>query len=217
MLKRNGQLCQHSVPDYSARLTDSEFLAYNAVFNSVEDDFKEFSSVTDSVSELENSLPRMLDSFSLPADSVPQLVEGHDGAQWQVVASLLRVRGSQMLACKRSVEQKVEFAIVEHFDPNSPLAKAQGAYDVQITSNDPRTLLGDFIERQRSTLELYAGDIAALAQEKAAEKYPGQDLSRVVKAISQRCTKKISATQAIAPRQANKQVEEMRVVPSRRP
>jgi hypothetical protein len=211
MLKRNGNNCQHSVPDYSGRLTDGEFLAYNGVFNSIEDDFKEFASVTDAVIGIENSLPRLLDSFSLPTESAPQLIESPDGSQWQVATPLLRVRGSEVLACKRQVEQRIEYAIVERFDPNSPLAKAQGACDVQMTSHDPRTLLNDFMERQRETLKLYADDIVGIAQERAEEKYPGQDLGRVIKAISQRCTKRISGSQTVAPAQGRKQNEGMRV------
>ena len=31
MLKKHGQICQHSVPEYSGRLTDGEFAAYNAM------------------------------------------------------------------------------------------------------------------------------------------------------------------------------------------
>lgn len=211
MLKRNSQFCQHSVPDFAGRLTDSEFLAYNSVFNSIENDFKEFSAVAEGVAAVEASQPRLLDAFSLPAESMPEMIEGQDGTQWRVVAPLLRARGMEVVACKRSVEEREEFAIVERFDPNSPLARAQGACDVQMTGADAGALLKDFTEGQREALRLYADDIVAVAQERGAEKYSGQDLARVVKAISQRCTARIVAAQTVVPIQSQKQNEGMRV------
>ena len=61
MLKRNGQPCQRTVPDYSGRLTDFEFLAYNTVFTSVEEDFKQLSAITDSLTDLERAFARVLE------------------------------------------------------------------------------------------------------------------------------------------------------------
>lgn len=212
MLKRNGQPCQRSVPDYSGRLTDFEFLAYNTVFTSVEEDFKQLSSVTDSLTDLERSFPRLLEASEGAMDSFNEVVPDGTGKQWAVVAPLLKFRRTELLFCKRMVEGKEnEFAVVERLDPNSPLAQAKGVWQLQMKSNDARLLLQDFVEGERQTTQLYAQDIAGIARDVLDEKYPDQDLGRVVKAIAQRCSKKISTEEKVVPAQSRKRVESIRV------
>jgi len=208
MLKRNGQPCQHSVPDYSGRLTDREFEAYKSLFGSVEGDFKELSNIGQGLAELEKSLPRLLETIS---SATSRTVEGQDGSEWKIIAPLPNTQHGEMLWCKRQLGEKEEFAIVERFDPNSPLAKAQGEFDVQMTDNDPLRLLRDFITARRDASQLFANDIIATVQEQAAEKYPGQDLNRVLEAISHRCTKSVAPEQTVTPAQTRKQSEGMHV------
>jgi hypothetical protein len=211
MLKRNGQMCEHAVPDYSGRLTDAEFAAYNSVFTAVESEFKELSSITGSLGQMQQKMPRLLEGTAAREESSQRTVEGQDGSKWNVVAPLLQMRRGEIVWCQRNVAGNSEFAVVERFDPNSPLAKAQGPCEFQMTGNNARALLQDFIEGQRGALQMYASDIVAAAQEKADEKYPGQDLSRVIDALSQRCTKQISVEQTESPSQARKQTEGVRV------
>ena len=211
MLKRNGQMCEHAVPDYSGRLTDAEFAAYNSVFTAVESDFKEFSSITDSLGQIKEKMPRLLEGTPAPGDSGQRMVEGPDGTKWAVVAPLLQMRAGEIVWCQRNVAGKSEFAVVERFNPDSALARAQGPCEVQMTGNNACALLQDFVQGQREALQMYASDIVAAAQEKADEKYPGQDLSRVMDALSQRCTKQISVEQMEAPAQSRKQTEGIRV------
>lgn len=211
MFKRNGQLCEHTVPDYSGRLTDAEFLAYNSVFGAVENHFNDLSTITNALGELEKSFPRLLNAASTPRDKGGESIEGPNGSQWEVLAPLVKMQGSEMLWCKGRGEGGDEFAVVQRLDPDSPLAKAQGACDVQMTGNDAQTLLRDFIQAQREALGLFAIDIVADAQEKTAEKYPGQNMDRVVKAVEARCAKKISSEQTTAPVQARSQREGMHV------
>lgn len=208
MLKKHGQLCQHSVPDYSGRLTDSEFEAYNSVFASIEGDFKELASITGDIAQLEKSLPEFLKRISSP---VSQSVGGQDGSEWEVIAPLPDTKHGEMLWCKRQIGDMEEFAVVERFDPNSPFATAQGEFDVQMTDSDPMRLLRDFINARRDTAQLFANDIIATAQEQAAEKYPGEDLNRVLEAISNHCTKSISPEQSVPPAQVRRQGEGMHV------
>lgn len=192
MLKRNGQSCQRTVPDYPGRLTDFEFLAYNTVFSSVEDSYQELSLLSDSIARTERSFSDMLAAGSARSEEGSrEVVAEKNGAKWEVVSSLLKQRRSELLFCKRGVSGANEFAIVEKLAPNSPMAKAHGTWFVHQTSDDARLLLQEFIENERQTLDLYANDIVASAQEKIEEKYPAEDMSRVIKAISVRCMKKI--------------------------
>lgn len=211
MLKRNGQPCQRTVPDYSGRLTDFEFLAYNTVFSSVEEDFKQLSAITDSLTDLDRSFPRLLEASEGAADSFREVVPDQTGKQWSVVAPVLQFRRTELLFCKRFIEGENEFGIVERLDPNSPLAQAKGVWQLLMTSNDPRLLLQDFMEGERQTLQLYAQDIVAMSREAIEEKFPDRDLGRVVKAISQRCSKKISTEEQVIPIQARKRAESIRV------
>ena len=211
MLKRNGQLCEHTVPGYSGRLTDTEFAAYNSVFTAVETDFKDLSSITGSLGQMKEMMPRLLEGTFASGDLSKRMVEGPDGTKWTAVAPLLQMRASEIVWCRRDVAGKSEFAVVEHFDPNSALAKAQGPSEIQMTGNNARALLQEFVQGQHEALQMYATDIVAAAQEKANEKYPGQDLTRVMDALSQRCTKQISVEKMESPAQARKQTEGVRV------
>ena len=210
MMKRNGQPCEHIVPKYSGRLTDAEFLAYNSVFGAVEGDFKELSTVASALDEVEKSFSKFVNAATVSPEIAPEVVEAA-GAKWDVVKPLLKVAGSEMLWCKRRVEGAADYGIVERLDPDSPLARAQGACSLQMTSLDAPTLLRDFLREQRETLGLYANDIIAEAHERIAEKYPGQDMDRVAKAVEARCAKEISSEQATAPTQARTRREGMRV------
>lgn len=211
MLKRNGQPCERSVPDYPGRLTDFEFLAYGTVFDSISVDYKQVSSVNAALDEIEHSLGRLVDACLGPERKEPEIVPARDGPYWQAVAALLTLDRTSFLLCRRENNCEREFSIVEQLDPNSPLAKAKGTWQVQMTSNDPRLLLQDFVEGERQTLQLYARDLVAIARETVEQKYPGQNLSRVIKAISQRCLKAVSGEEVVPIRHVTKQSEGVRV------
>ncbi len=208
MLKKHGQICQHSVPEYSGRLTDGEFAAYNAVFASVKDDFKELVRIADGLGQLEKSMPSFLKKLS---SSSSRSLIGQDGSEWQILAPLPVTPSGEMLWCKRQFGEMEEFAVVERFDPSSPLAMAQGEFDVQMTDSDPLRLLRDFINARRDAAQLFANDIIATAKEQVAENHPGEDLNRVLDAISQRCTKTILTEERISSSQARRQGEGMHV------
>ena len=210
MFKRKGQLCEHTVPDYSGRLTDAEFLAYNSVFSSVENDFNEFSRVANALGEVEKSFAQFVDAASAPRNTESESGEAA-GAKWDVIKPLLKVEGSEMLWCKRHVQGAADYAIVERLDPESPLARAQGACSLQMTGLDAQTLLRNFLHEQREALGLYSNDIVAEAQERIAEIYPGQNMDRVANAVEARCAKKISSEQAMAATQGRTRHGGMRV------
>lgn len=210
MMKRNGQLCEHTVPDYSGRLTDAEFLAYNSVFGAVENDFKELSTVANALVEVEKSFAQLVKAASVPPEAATEVVEAA-GVEWEAIKPLLKVEGSEMLWCRRHVEGAADYAIVERLDANSPLAQAQGTSSLQMTGLDASSLLRNFLHEQREALGLYANDIVADAHERLAEKYPGQDMDRVAKAIEARCAKQISSERMTTQAQTPSRREGMRV------
>jgi hypothetical protein len=208
MLKKQGQICQHSVPEYSGRLTDAEFAAYNDVFDSIRGDFEELVGIANQLGQLEKSFPSFFEKLSSPS---PQSLTGEDGSEWTILAPLPITPSGEMLWCKRQFGDLEEFAVVECFDPASPLAVARGQFDVQMTDSDPLRLLRDFINARRDAAQLFANDIIATAKEQAAENHPGENLNRVLDAISQRCTKSLSANERISPVQARRQGEGVHV------
>ena len=197
MLKRNGQPCQRSVPDYSGRLTDFEFLAYNTLFDSIKKDFMQLSEISQSLMDLERSLPRIVEASESPIHVFDEIVPDELGNQWRRVASVLKLRKAELLFCKRQVEGEQEFSIVERLDPKSVLAQVKGVWQVQMTSNDARLLLQDFLEGERRTLKLYGQDIVAGARAAIEEKYPANDLSRVIKAIAERCANQVETAEKV--------------------
>lgn len=211
MLKRNGQLCHRSVPDYAGRLTDAEFLAYNAVFTSVEEDFKQLSAVTDSLTDVERAFPRLIEASEGASNSFSEVVADQTGKQWAVISPLLKLRRTELLFCKRLIEGEPEFSIIQRFDPESPLAKAHGVWQWLMMSDDPRLLLQGFIETERQVSLLYARDIEAITREAIKQRYPSLDPSRVIKAIAQRFAKKVSTEEQVVPVQVRRRSEGVRV------
>jgi len=211
MLKRNGQLCHRSVPDYAGRLTDFEFLAYSTVSASVDEDFKRLSAITDSLTDVERAFPRLLEASEGASNSFSEVVADQTGKQWSVIAPLLKLRRTELLFCKRFIEGEPEFAVIQRLDPDSALARARGVWQLQTASNDPRVLLQDFVEGERQTAQLYAQDLVATAREAVEQKYPDQNLSRVVKAIAQRFAKKISTEEQVVPVQVRRRSQGVRV------
>jgi hypothetical protein len=92
-----------------------------------------------------------------------------------------------MLLCSRDIDGQKQFGVVEKFDPNSPYARVHGDTDLQMTGNNAFVLLQNYVESERSVLQLFRKDIEATVEENLSEKFPGQNHSRVVRAISARC------------------------------
>ena len=92
-----------------------------------------------------------------------------------------------MLLCSRDHEGEQQFGVVEKFDPNSPYARVQSDTDLQMTGSNAFVLLQNYVESERSVLQLFRKDIEATVEENLSEKFPNQNHSRVVRAISARC------------------------------
>jgi len=106
-----------------------------------------------------------------------------------------------LLLCSRQTEQGAQFGVVEQFAHNSIYAQAHGDTDLLMTSNRASLLLQDYVESERRVLQMFHKDIEATVEQTLAEKFPDQDNSRVVKAISARCGAKVSAKNENAPAQ----------------
>ena len=109
-----------------------------------------------------------------------------------MVKSLVKTSRSELLFCSRALDEGREFAVFEKFDPNSAYAQAQGNPELLLTGDNAVGLLEVYLESERHMLQLVKQNIEAAVEESLAEKFPGEDHSRVVRAISARCDKCIS-------------------------
>jgi hypothetical protein len=116
------------------------------------------------------------------------------GDQWHVIKNLIKTSRSEVLFCSRALDEGREFAVFEKFDPNSAYAQAQGNPELLLTDGNAARLLQNYVESERAMLHLVKQNVEAAVEESLAEKFPGEDHSRVVRAISVRCAKCISPT-----------------------
>lgn len=194
MLKRNGEVCQHEVPEYPGLLTDSEQKAYTEAIASVEKLLTEFNAGATALSEVEKQIPK-LEKFVAgdTAENTQSVVIRWQDTEWQIRRTLFKSARSELLLCSREAGPEKEFGIVERLNPNSLYAQAHGGSDLLMTSNNPSLLLQDYLEDERRVLQMFREDIEATVEETLAEKFPGENHSRVVKAISARCGNQKSA------------------------
>ena len=195
MLKRNGEVCQAEVPDYPGRLTATEKRAYSAAATTIEGHLHELAEAARALSTVEKEIPQWKAEFN--DTSAAPILEGMDkptaGDQWHVIKSLVKTSRSELLFCSRALDEGREFAVFEKFDPNSAYAQAQGNPELLLTGDNALGLLEVYLESERRMLQLVKQNIEADVEESLTEKFPGEDHSRVVKAISARCDKCISS------------------------
>lgn len=180
MLKRNGENCEHQVPNYPGLLTASEYKAYQSAIPVVAEQVRLYNERTKILTEIENQTSEIAVKVMKQSD-VP-LVDA-----WQLRHTLFKSGRGEMQLCSRHAGGKEIFGIIERFDPNSPYAKAQGESEEIMRANNPYLALQNFVESERHVLELFRKDIKATVEEKLSESFPKLDASRVVKAIGAQC------------------------------
>ena len=194
MLKRNGEDCEHAVPNYPGRLTASEFKAYNVAVPLVAVEVRMFNERAATLTEIEKQSARTAEQVtSQVARDLPSLtVKGTPESEWKIRHVLIKSARSEMLLCSRDNEGEQQFGIVEKFDPQSPFARVHGDTDLRMTGNNAFVLLQNYVESERSVLQLFRKDIEATVEENLSEKFPNQNHSRVVRAISARCGNQVT-------------------------
>lgn len=195
MLKRNGENCEHPVPNYPGRLTASEFKAYNVAVPLVAEEVRLFNERATTLSEIEKQSAAIAEQVAAPSTGGLQslTVKGTPESMWEIRQTLFKSPRSEMLFCSRDLDGKKQFGVVEKCDPNSPYARIHGETDLQMTGNSAFVLLQNYVENERSVLQLFRKDIEATVEDKLSEKFPSQNHSRVVRAISARCGNQVPA------------------------
>jgi hypothetical protein len=183
MLKRNGENCEHSVPDYPGLLTASEFQAYQAVIPFVAEQVRLFSERVKLLTDIENQSTQIVEKVAV-TQGVPFV------GTWENRHSLFKTARGEMALCSRGPDDNKEFGVLERFDPNSAYARSHGESEEIMRGNNAYLVLQNFVESERVVLQLYRQDIKGTVEEKLAELYPNQNLTRVARAVSALCQDK---------------------------
>jgi hypothetical protein len=195
MLKRNGEDCEHAVPNYPGLLTTTEYKAYQAAIPVVAEPVRLFNERAKTLSEIENQSAKIAEQVaSQSTHDLPSLAvaaRGMPEGTWQVNQTLFKSPRSEILLCSRDLGKKKQFGVVEKFAPDSPYARVHGGTDLQMTGNNAFVLLQNYVESERAVLQLFRKDIEATVEENLSERFPGQNHSRVVRAVSARCVTQV--------------------------
>jgi hypothetical protein len=186
VLKGDGPL-DYTVPDSSARFTETEIQGYRAAFGAIA---REVASIQDFKKQLNQ-----------PAAAAKKEICTSQLGVWQVRSTLLNTGPSQILLCQR----QGKLAVIEKFPANTPYAVANSGAEILLQGNDAGQLEADFKAGARHTLEFMASNLTAKAQKIIWEQFPDHRPGRVIAAISERCAtavteqETISETQKVTP------------------
>lgn len=197
MLKRNGEFLRHEVPGYDRRFTDSEIASYKAAFATIEKDYQQVEGVKQQLDKLAKV------RWDRPVPEAFETVAAQDGSQWKAHASLLKLPKSDVLLCRKS--EGGDWAIVQRLKEDGRYADAHGKASVLLAGSDPRELVNEYIGQAEHTLRFMARNLTARAQEVVWEKYPDNNPSQVMRAISQRCALAVDNPEALHQRQTIEQ------------
>ena len=189
MLKRNGEDCEHPVPNFPGLLTTTELKVYMAAIAVVENDVCQFNERNDALVVLEQQIPQVAEQVTNQVTRQMQSITVKETSEvnWRVHHVLLKSPRNESVLCSRDTGEGREFGVIEKFDPHSAYAKIHGHAELQLTGRNAFVLLQNYVASERSVLQSFRQDIEAVAEENIAEKFPGQNHSRVVRAISARC------------------------------
>jgi hypothetical protein len=182
MLKRDGENCEHPVPNYPGLLTTSEYKAYQAAIPLVAEQVRLHNERIKLLAELEKRIPEIANQIAGEEFENLLAIES-----WQFRHSLFKTGRSEIILCSRGTKDEEQFGVIERFDPNSPYARARGDSQEIMRSNNAYLVLQNFVEGERNVLRLYRQDIAGTVDEKLTEMFPRLNTKRVVKAITARC------------------------------
>ena len=190
MIKRKDQQRDGVAPPSLKRMSDTEHAAYFEAFGAIKTDYQALCLISDKLREVETTA-RNLGSLDTQAlDSQIELSEYAGGrSPWEVCAPLMRLNQNEVLLCKRVCEHGLEYAVIDHSPAASAYAKALGPLDILRTGDNPRQVLCDYLRSERETLQLMTNDITASVRLLIAERFPKQDLRRVVNEITRMCKK----------------------------
>jgi hypothetical protein len=169
-----------SNPFEHRRPTELEDKAHAEAVRHFAEHLKQFPASREAVERLERDIAKIaLAANMAAARPTPQqnIILADDGAQWHKNVELME----NIHLCHRPISYAVEYAVVEHFP-------ARGTNEIWNRGWNAGEVVKAFTQEQRQALQLWTEDMTAQVKEFLAEKFPGQDLSRVADAFIHKCT-----------------------------
>jgi hypothetical protein len=149
------------------RPTELEDKAHAEALRHFAEQLKSFPISRETVERLERNLSIMALAANMAATKPgDKTIQTDDGVQWHKSIELM----DNISLCYRLISDGAEYAVVEHF-PNTNEVWNRGRNAVEV--------LRMFAQDQRQALEIWTEDVKVQVKELLAEKYPGQDMSRV--------------------------------------
>ncbi|MGD0615434.1 MAG: hypothetical protein ABSA69_08365 [Verrucomicrobiota bacterium] len=177
-------------PFINRRPTEIEDQAHVQAVRHFAEHLKQFPISRGAISQLEGDLSKTALAANMAASrpvSPGNSIQTDDGAQWHKSVDLF----DHLFVCHRSTPTGTEYAVVEHFPAN-------GRNEIWTRGHNAVEVLKRFTHDQRQALQVWTEDTAAQVKEFLAEKYPGQDMSRVADAfIHKLTTQEVSQQQTI--------------------
>ena len=190
MIKRKGKHQEVVKPPALKRMSDAEYAAYFEAFEAIKNDYQVLCLISDKLREIETTARSLGPLDSQVPNGRAELPEPNgDRSPWEVCASLMRLNNNEVLLCKRVCEHGLEYAVIDHLPLASGYANAHGPADVLRTGDNPRQVLRNFLRSERETLQLMVNDMTASVRLLVAERFPKEDLRRVVNEITRMCQK----------------------------
>ena len=161
--------------------------AYAEARNQFAESLKQFPTSRDAIRKLEGNLATMALAMNMAAarPSSESVIQTDDGLQWHKDAVLF----DNIFVCHRRTDTGVEYAVVEQFSNGSNEIRTKGWNAVEV--------LRVFTWEQKHALQVWTEDLNAQVRLFLAEKYPGQDMSRVADGFMRR----FADTERLQPRQ----------------
>ncbi len=178
------------------RPSDVEEKAHAETTRHFAEHLKQFAASQDAVKQLErNAAKTALAVSSVASHPTAQgnPILADDGTQWHKGDDLF----DNIFVFCRSSATGAEYAVVEHFPANSRNA-------IWTTGRNAEEEIRAFARQERQALKTWTDDMAAQVREFLAEKYPGQDMSRVADGFMRRLCQPISPHQKIDSSQQQK-------------
>ena len=165
------------------RLATLEEQAYTEAREHFAEHLKQFPISREAVERLERDMAKIALAANMAASKTPQgnPIPTDDGKQWHKSVDLI----DNIYLCHRPITGGAEYAVVEHFP-------ARGRYEIWNQGWNAMEVLKAFAQEQRRALQIWTEDMTAQVKEFLAEKYPGQDMSRVADSFMHRFTRAVS-------------------------
>jgi hypothetical protein len=191
MLTRDGKSIERrDVPGTSQRLTDTELAAYNAAFATIERDFSQIENIKGQLDRLDQISLEKSDSKSLGTVTA-------NGKDWNAHKVLVNLPKGEVLLC----QEGDQWAVIQRHNIAGRYAQTHGEASVLLTGDSARQAVDEYSSQANHTLRFMARNATAKAQGVVWEKYPDNNPSQVMHAISERCALAVDDPRTLEQRQ----------------